>query len=560
MLEKLVFKAGSGVGQPPLQLPLGRVTVIVGPNNGGKSRALVEIERSLVDPNHPPGVVLANVEERAWTPGEIEAELNKITIPPNPGEIVPIDHVLVSRVRSDSGVGRVQLHKPGLVAEAAAPHAPNRHRFAQFASLFTFRLDGNRRLELANPQPAGELQGPPSNILATLFRDNATRARLRQFVFDAFGKYLVLDPTNVSQLRWRLASVAPKDEVEEKGLHEAAIAFHSRASLVSEASDGVKAFIGMLSTLIAGAPKVTLIDEPEAFLHPALCSRLGKDLVSIGATSAGQLILATHSASLLMGCVQGGAAVDIVRLTYDYSNATARLLGNDKLTHLMRNPLLRSVGVLNALFYSAVVVTEADADRAFYQEINERLLANKDPRGIDGCLFLNAQNKQTVWDIVKPLRELGIPAAGVVDIDVVKDGGAVWSNLLEGAFFPSPSHAGLHSDRDSAKKAFDRTGRDMKRDGGIDLLVDPDLEACKDLFDRLEQHGVFVVRRGEIERWLDGLAVNRSKGGWLVGIFEAMGEDPTAGGYVRPTPGDVWDFIGKIRSWVANGARKGIPA
>lgn len=43
----------------------------------------------------------------------------------------------------------------------------------------------------------------------------------------------------------------------------------------------------------------------------------------------------------------------------------------------MQNPLLRSIGVFNALFYNAVVVTEADADRAFYQEINERLLKEK---------------------------------------------------------------------------------------------------------------------------------------------------------------------------------------
>jgi hypothetical protein len=73
-----------------------------------------------------------------------------------------------------------------------------------------------------------------------------------------------------------------------------------------------------------------------------------------------------------MGCVQGGAQINIIRVTYDYENATARLLTKEKLTPLMRNPLLRSVGVLNALFYNAVIVTEADADRAFYQEVNER--------------------------------------------------------------------------------------------------------------------------------------------------------------------------------------------
>lgn len=45
--------------------------------------------------------------------------------------------------------------------------------------------------------------------------------------------------------------------------------FHSKASLITEASDGVNAFVGMMISLIVGSPKVTLIDEPEAFyIHP----------------------------------------------------------------------------------------------------------------------------------------------------------------------------------------------------------------------------------------------------------------------------------------------------
>ena len=207
-------------------------------------------------------------------------------------------------------------------------------------------------------------------------------------------------------LRIRLSSRPPSDESEEKGWNSVSKSFHSAATLISDASDGVKAFVGMLTTLIAGDPKVILIDEPEAFLHPSLCARLGKEITSALTGTNRRLFVATHSASFLMGCVHSGAEINIVRLTYDYTNATARLLAKDKLTPLMRNPLLRSIGVLDALFYNTVIVTEADADRAFYQEINERLLFAKDSRGIEGCLFLNAQNKQTIWDIVRPLREL----------------------------------------------------------------------------------------------------------------------------------------------------------
>ncbi|WP_224369689.1 hypothetical protein [Hyalangium versicolor] len=55
------------------------------------------------------------------------------------------------------------------------------------------------------------------------------------------------------------------------------------------------------------------------------------------------------------------------------------------------------------------------------EEINERLLAVK--KGHRACAFLNAQNKQTIHRIISPLREMGIPAAAVVDLDVISKGG-----------------------------------------------------------------------------------------------------------------------------------------
>src|SRR5262249_40130095 len=149
---------------------------------------------------------------------------------------------------------------------------------------------------------------------------------------------------------------------------------------------------------------------------------------------------------------------------------TARVLSKDEILKLMRNPLLRSTGVLGGLFYEFVVVTESDADRAFYQEINERLVNFSPEWGIPNCLFLNAQNKQTVQTIIKPLPELGIPAAGIVDVDVLKDGGQTWTNLLNSIFVPNISHLSLGQLRSAVNQACQATGRSMKRDGGIQIL------------------------------------------------------------------------------------------
>ena len=80
------------------------------------------------------------------------------------------------------------------------------------------------------------------------------------------------------------------------------------------------------------------------------------------------------SEDFLRGCVQEGPEVNVVRLTYEDGVASARILAADRIQTIMRDPLFRSTGVLSSLFYRGAVVCEADTDRAFYGEVNDRLL------------------------------------------------------------------------------------------------------------------------------------------------------------------------------------------
>lgn len=453
---------------------------------------------------------------------------------------------------------KISISEDFVISQAQNP-TNNSTTFAQYLSLYTLRLDGTNRLNLLNEQTAGDLQKTPINHLSSLFNDNKTRKEVRRIIFDAFRKYYVIDPTNIGQLRVRLSSVAPSTERQEKGWEEESVNFHKKATLMSEASDGIKAFSGIITTLLAGEPKITLIDEPEAFLHPALSNKLGKEISTSLRKSDNRLFVSTHSSSFLMGCIQSGALLNIIRLTYNDGIATSRLLPQDKILHLMRNPLLRSTGILNGLFYESVVVTEADSDRAFYQEINERLLSANDPRGINNCLFINAQNKQTVWDIVNPLRDLGIPAVGIVDIDVLKEGGKVYNKLLDGCNIPILSHSSFNTQRKAILDALNNSGTGWKMNGGINLLATQNQESANNYFDQLMNYGVFVVRYGELEYWLKNTGATGHGPSWLLNVFALMGEDPDESKYLNPSSGDVWDFIGEIKKWIINNNRKGIP-
>jgi len=560
MIDKLKIKFGSSQGQPNLEVEVTPITVFVGPNNSGKSRILIEIESySRRGHGQANDLILENLIFSSMTRSEIVAEISKIEQTPNLGESIHPGNILIGKVNAQNNeASRFQVNKEGLINEAQNPNERQGH-FEQYLDIYTLRLDGTNRLNLLNEQTVGDLQTTPKNHLAHLFINNDLRAELSRIVYEAFGKYYVIDPTNIGKLRVRLSDKKPISEREEKGWENEAVNFHKSALPINNASDGVKAFSGIITTLLAGDPKITLIDEPEAFLHPALSNKLGKEIGTSLRNSKKRLFVSTHSSSFLMGCIQSGSPLNIIRLTYKNGLPTSRLLPKEKILHLMRHPLLRSTGVLNGLFYESVIVTEADSDRAFYQEINERLLAIGDSRGINNCLFINAQNKQTVWEIVKPLRELGIPTIGILDIDVLKEGGQVFTKLLEGGFFPVLNQQPLHNQRRSLCDSLNLTRKNWKIEGGINLLSGADQEACNNFFDQLDEYGVYVVRNGELESWLKNLSATGHGSNWLIDVFTKMGEKPDGATYLKPSTGDVWDFVGKVKSWIDNTKRKGIP-
>lgn len=562
MINKIIFKAGPSPSTPGLELDTVPITVFVGPNNAGKSRVLIELESWSATGDFAQSNVVQQVTFERLNEQKLNEEINKIKRPATTGEARNQDYVYLLRAGTSLADtdGNAQIYYSYLIQEAVHGQITQVNAYASFRRLFTLRLDGNNRINLLAERKTGDLQSPPQNPLARLFLNNELRERISLIVFDAFSRYFVIDPTNPGTLRVRLAGRRPNTEAEERNWDSVAVAYHSQNTPIEQTSDGIRAFTGIITALVAGDPKITLIDEPEAFLHPALAMKLGKEVASIAAGEPQKrLFVSTHSASFLMGCIQSGAPINIVRLTYKGGIATTRVLRREQLLHLMRNPMLRSTGMLDGLFFEAVVVTEGDSDRAFYQEINERLRTIKDPRGLGNCLFINAQNKQTIWDVVRPLRELGIPAVGIVDLDVVKEGGKTFNKLTEGAFFPQVSMRGIEATRPSILAALEAADSNWKRSGGIAILPAEEQQGANDFFSQLEEYGVFIVRSGEVEAWLGHLRVPKEKQHWLSRMFKAMGEDPTQPAYVQPALGDVWDFIGRIRQWVDNPNRKGVP-
>jgi ABC-type cobalamin/Fe3+-siderophores transport system ATPase subunit len=561
MINNLKLKFGSSGKSPKLEFDVTPITVFVGPNYSGKSLLIREIANSVIHGRVlDDSLILEEVGFRGYSPSEAEQAVDQATLLPNPGEVVQVDHVIVGKLGS-----RQQVHRASLVNALTTFHATDkthhtRHDAAVGYLRYNMRmLDGRGRIDLANDQPFGDRLMSATTSFQTIFRNDELRNDLSEIVFDAFGQYLVFDPTQAGQIRLRLSDRKPKSLYEEQALTQEAADFHDAATLLGQASDGAKAFCGMLVEIMAGKPDLLLVDEPEAFLHPTLSFKLAKQMSKQMQGTNKRLFVSTHSPHFLMGCVSSGVPVNVIRLTYRNKVATARILPSHELATIMKNPLLRSAGVLSALFYENVVMTEGDSDRAFYQEVNERQLADvANTSGIPNCLFMNANGQDSIPIIMETLRKFGIPVAGVYDLDFIKDGGGQGARRLTAASIPDGIKNGLNPTRVSLKASLEAKNMNYKRHGGLGLLEGSERETGYFYLKQLAQYGVFLVPNGEVESWLPDLQI-KGKSDWLVRMFERMGSDDANPDYVTPAKDDVWHFLVGIREWLLNSSRLGIP-
>jgi ABC-type phosphate/phosphonate transport system ATPase subunit len=554
-VKETLFKIWPSLGEVSLAFELERTTVFVGPNYSGKSLILREIESYTENGKRSSYNILQDVEFEF--PIEEESKQLVLKRKTSVNYSQPEGFITVSKIDlGGQGFRQQQINLEQIIQSIKSNQSTDSLCLA-FASLFTIRLDGRTRFALTEPRPVGDLQQQPTNHLVALFKDDKAREHIRNITADAFGLYFVIDPTNLSNLRIRMSNRLPQEASEEQALDQRARYFHEQAKDITELSDGIKAFTGIIAAVMSTDYRIMLVDEPEAFLHPPLAKKLGRRLTELASKRQANILASTHSSDFLMGCIQAGERINVIRLTYKQGIPTARLLSANKLQEMMRDPLLRSTGVLSTLFYEGVIIGEADRDRAFYQEINERLLT-AGQGGVDNCIFLNAQNWQTIHRILRPLREIGIPAAAIVDLDTLKGNSTDFGNLLRSAFVPQELIQSLGVLRGNVICKFEEENLNLKK-GGINLLSGESKEAAQNLLHNLNEYGIFPVPHGEIESWLAELQVAEDKSKWLIKVFEMMGTDPADPSYLHPQDGDVWNFMKKVAAWVENPQRKGIP-
>jgi len=425
------------------------------------------------------------------------------------------------------------------------------------------RLDGRQRFSLAEARQVTSLDQGPSSAVMAIWRDHDKYQAMRKIILDSLERHFVVNVTDLPAISMSLSNEEPPPGIEDS-LTPEVLAYQRRAEPLNNFSDGIQVYTGLIAAVISLPHSLLLVDEPEAYLHPTLARKLGSNLATIARERKGNLVAATHSADFLIGCVSEVPETAIVRLTYQSGIPTVRVLAGSEVSELTRDPLLRSADALRALFAQACVVCEADSDRAFYEEINRRLLDGDGHVGAEDTVFLNAQNWQTIPTIAGPLRRLGIPAAMILDLDTVAEGSG-WSDVIKSLGLDEQTSGKLTQMRGSCGDLIAAAGRvgapgtplKVKRDG-LDALDRGPRDVMEAFIAELSSYGVFVVPVGELENWLKGLgATNKQR--WVTEILRRLGARGTAT-YVSPGEGDVWSFLEGLARWTLDPQRAGIPA
>ena len=558
-----------------LQLKTGRrielphkISVFVGPNNAGKSQTLKDI-RCMMDRQSSPiktPIILQDDNSCFDIPhlDTIKRDIDILNSKRN------VDHYTIQAIGSNLfGKSDFDIHKPQLNSyNDQGDNAKREMFFNWFSKHYIALMDAETRLKLSSETSSfipGETR--PENLIQALFNSPELETVLQFAFHDAFQQEIKLDVSQLMKLCIRVGDRVNQIPTDARTAYNIA----KDIPKIDSQGDGYRSFAGIIIGLLICKNRIILLDEPEAFLHPAQAYFLGKWIGSHQDLLGSQLLICTHSSNFLSGILTGTQELSVIRLQRDGDTTNYNNLSPDISKQLIGNPILSSQRVVEGIFHKGVVVCEADADRAIYQAVAS--IYHNSNREI---LFIHAHNKQTLALVANILRNTGTPVAVIADIDILRPGKDLEDVYLELTgdeldqnlrdrqkelnefidvrpenevlqelkqnveVFLKQLQDGAHN-LDGAKGALSRIKSDtskwsiIKREG-VSFLEGKQAENANILISELWKKGVFVVPVGELEGWIDLGTHKKNK--WIIPALETI--------YQHKATNKIVDFVGNV--------------
>lgn len=396
-------------GRAPV--PLDSFTVVVGPNNAGKSQLLRDIT-----------FCASGRKEGAKVLDDVDVDFG--------ASAITFLEELVARMRPDEA-GQYHLDSAGisfdenvssqynpdqLVHFKRSEEAARDHIASAFARELLAYLTTEARLTFSKHRTnlyRPNQRGAASLVEALFQSSNADEDWISDRTRDAFGLAVALDCfSNPGALEMRVAESFADLKRQDRAQ---ARAFMQGCARLDEQGDGLRSFVATLGAARTVARKVIIVDEPEAFLHPPQAFQMGRAL-SEGDFGGKQVVCATHSADFLRGVLSARTDVTVVRVSRSRKGQRVTVLSPEELQAVARDPVLSSGRVLDGIFYRQVVITESDGDAVLYGALSGR----GDRAG--ETYYVNSYSKQATAAVAAPYRHMGVPHAAIVDIDLIRVG------------------------------------------------------------------------------------------------------------------------------------------
>jgi energy-coupling factor transporter ATP-binding protein EcfA2 len=378
------------------------IVVFVGPNNAGKSATLREMD-SMIRFRRPGLIVHSASTRKTGDADSLRQYLEKFA----------------QRTGTEENPQYAGINFN--IHHTQIEYFDRQGVFGNIVSFFAKLLATETRIQDSNAAHALALyRDPPTHPIHMLLMDENLTADMSAKFRHAFGVDLI--PFRAGGGNFPLyvgvkPGLAPgKDELSRDFVEE----LRSSCVPLDGQGDGMRSFAAvLLHILAANNHSIQFLDEPEAFLHPPQARLLGK-YIAEGRRSKSQLFIATHSADILDGLIEGGAdKVRIIRIRRDGSINRVKELSKSQTREVARDTLTKYSRVFDGIFFEHVVVCESDADCMFYQSILNLHSISGDRR--PDVLFVHTSGKHRMAKLASTLKALDVPVSVIADIDVLSE-------------------------------------------------------------------------------------------------------------------------------------------
>ena len=482
-----------------LSLNYNSIIVFTGANNSGKSQVLRDVETDLDKSNSFPTIVIIDTEH------EFLGNIDEATF--------FREHFNVNQQ------GYYEAFESGGIFRKSTLHDcwKNRTFYNGLHLLFIKRLSTERRLTSSNALQRNNY--PERNPIYKLNQSESLAQKLSEYFRQAFGSDLVVNRNDMRTIPLHTGQAPDKTAftIAEQDEYYSQV---NKLPKLQDQGDGMRSFASILLDTFTSEYSITLIDEPEAFLHPPQARLLGKMLANNNPNDR-QLLISTHSEDFLQGLLDANSDnVTVIRINRDSNINRMSVLQNDKIKKLWSNPILRYSNILSGLFHEKVVVCESDYDCLFYQAIIDAIYEHKNEIAPD-ILFTHCGGKTRIKDVVTALKAVNVPVAAICDFDLLNSSnifkpitasfGINWNVTLSADM--KIIYDSMNGKSSGANNAWDQIKKIGKSGftGNEPAAYEKVEAACKSA-------GLFVVPVGEMECF--DKTVNSEKKEWVYHVLE----------------------------------------